>query len=202
MRLYLIRHAVTAETGRKLSSKDPKIPLSAAGQQMAAALAEHLSSVELQAIYTSPMTRCRQTIAPLAAARGIPIRSDKAFVEADYGTWLGRPLASVFKLKAWSNLMATPSRFRFPEGDTLREVQQRAVAAVERLAETHQGQPVAVGSHADIIRGILAHYLGSPLDLIHRINISPASVSIVELHKSGQVLVPVMNHVADVGSWR
>ncbi len=202
MRLYLIRHAVTAETGKRLSSKDPKIPLSAAGKQMATDLAEHLSSLALQSLYTSPMTRCRQTIAPLAAARGIPIRADKDFVEADYGKWLGRPLASVSKLKAWVSLMTSPSRFRFPDGDTLAEVQQRAVAAVERLAYAHQGESVAVGSHADVIRVILANYLGAPLDLIHRINIAPASVSIVDLHHSGRVLVPVINHVADPGTWR
>jgi len=202
MRLHLIRHAVTAETGKRLSSKDPAIPLSAEGQAMARALADHLSSVELGAIYTSPMARCRQTIAPLATARGIQIRVDKSFVEADYGKWLGRPLPSVFKLKAWGRLMASPSRFRFPEGDTLREVQSRAVAAVERLAETHQNESIAVGSHADVIRVILAQYLGTPLDLIHRINVHPASVSIVELHPTGHVLVPVVNHVVDPGVWQ
>jgi broad specificity phosphatase PhoE len=202
MRLHLIRHAVTAETGKRLSSKDPAIPLSAAGRQMARVLAEHLATVEFQAIYTSPMARCRQTVAPLATERGIRIRIDKSFVEADYGKWLGRPLPSVFKLKAWGSLMAAPSRFRFPDGDTLREVQSRAVAAVERLADKHQGESVAVGSHADVIRVILAQYLGTPLDLIHRINVLPASVSIVELHPAGHVLVPVVNHVVDPGMWR
>ena len=200
MRLYLVRHAVTAETGKRLSSKDPKIPLSAAGKAMAAGMAEYLSSVPLRAVYTSPTTRCRQTIAPLAAARGIRVRTDKAFVEADYGTWLGRPLKSVFKLKAWADLMAFPARFRFPEGETLGEVQQRAVAAVERLADQHGADEIAVGSHADVIRVILAHYLGTPLDLIHRYHIAPTSVSIVELGPSGSVLVPVVNHVADPGT--
>jgi probable phosphoglycerate mutase len=202
MRLHLIRHAVTAETGKRLSSKDPAIPLSAAGLAMAQALAEQLSAVDLQEIYTSPMARCRQTVAPLATARGIRIRVDKSFVEADYGKWLGRPLPSVFKLKSWGNLMAAPSRFRFPEGETLREVQSRAVAAVERLADKHRGESIALGSHADVIRVILAQYLGTPLDLIHRLNVYPASVSIVELHPGGHVLVPVVNHVADPGIWR
>ena len=98
--------------------------------------------------------------------------------------------------------MASPARFRFPEGETLSEVQWRAVAAIERLADQHRDEAVAVGSHADVIRVIVAHYLGMPLDLIHRINLLPASVSIVDLFPSGHVGVPVVNHVPDPGSWR
>lgn len=202
MRLYLIRHAVTAETGKRLSSADPSIRLSPDGEAMAADLAEHLTAVDLAAVYTSPVERCRQTVAPLAVLRGLRLRKVEAFVEADYGTWLGRPLRSVFKLKAWGRLMGSPARFRFPEGETLSEVQWRAVAAVERLAESHRGESVAMGSHADVIRVILANYLGMPLDLIHRINVLPASVSIVDLAPSGAVAVPVVNHVVDPGRWR
>jgi probable phosphoglycerate mutase len=202
MRLYLIRHAVTAETGKRLSSADPGIRLSSAGESMVAQLVEHLAAVEMAAVYSSPVERCRQTVTPLATQRGLRTRIVKDLVEADYGTWLGRPLRSVFKLKAWDRLMSSPARFRFPEGETLSEVQWRAVAAVERLAEQHRGQSIAVGSHADVIRVILANYLGMPLDLIHRINVQPASVSIVDLAELGEVHVPVVNYVADPGTWR
>ena len=169
---------------------------------MAQELAEHLSSLQLAAVYSSPITRCRQTVAPLATSRGLRVRSVKDLEEADYGVWLGRPLRSAYKLKAWGRLMASPARFRFPEGETLREVQSRAVAAVEQLAAAHKGEAIAVGSHADVIRVILANYLGSPLDLIHRINVAPASVSIVDLYEAGQVAVPVVNQVFGPGRWR
>lgn len=202
MRLYLIRHAVTAETGKRLSSADPGIPLSPEGEAMAADLAEHLADVKLTAVYTSPIERCRQTVAPLASQRGLRTRKIEDLAEADYGTWLGRPLRSVFKLKAWGRLMSSPARFRFPEGETLSEVQWRATAAVERLASAHQDDSIVIGSHADVIRVILANYLGMPLDLIHRINVLPASVSVVELAPAGTVSVPIVNHVADPGRWR
>lgn len=201
MRLYLIRHAVTAETGKRLSSADPAIPLSPEGTAMAKELAGQLSSLKLAAVYSSPITRCRQTVAPLAASRGLRVRTVKDLEEADYGTWLGRPLRSAYRLKAWGRLMASPARFRFPEGETLREVQSRAVAVVERLAQQHKHEAIAVGSHADVIRVILANYLGSPLDLIHRINVSPASVSIVDLYEAGHVAVPVINQSIDPGRW-
>ena len=161
MRLHLIRHVVTAETGKRLSSADPGIRLSPKGEAMALGLADHLAGVGIAAVYSSPIERCRQTVAPLTS----------------------------------------PARFRFPDGETLSEVQWRAVAAVEQLATTHASESVAVGSHADVIRVILANYLGTPLDLIHRINVLPASVSIVDLSPSGEVAVPVVNHVSDPGRW-
>ena len=106
MRLYLIRHAVTAETGMRLSSADPAIPLSPEGAALAEELAQHLSKLTLAAVYSSPTTRCRQTVGPLAASRGLRVRTVKDLEEADYGTWLGRPLRSAYRLKAWSRLMA------------------------------------------------------------------------------------------------
>lgn len=168
---------------------------------MAAATAQHLEPVKFEAIYTSPIERCHETASAIASGRRLRPRVDKAFVEADYGRWSGRTLKSLYKLKAWQNLMVSASRFQFPEGETLSAVQHRAVAGVERLAVRHKGH-VAVASHADVIRAILANYLGMPLDLIHRIDVLPASVSIVDLYSAGPVRVPVVNHVADLGRWR
>ena len=202
MRLYLIRHSVTPETGKRLSSLNPDIALSAAGQVMADELGTHLSSVSSDAIYTSPLQRCRETAAAVASGRRIRPKTNKAFIEADFGNWLGRPLKSVYKLKAWQELMTAASRFRFPDGETLQEVQHRAVAGVEHLALQHKHSNIAVATHADVIRVILTHYLGMPLDLVHRLDVSPASVSIVDLHQSGRVQVPVVNHVAEPGGGR
>ncbi len=197
MRVYLIRHSVTSETGKRLSSLDPDISLSPQGREMADALAEYLSSAKVAAIYTSPHQRCRETASAVARGRGLRVRVDKAFIEADYGKWLGRPLKSLYRLKAWRELMASASRFRFPEGETLREVQTRAVAGIEALAEKHADDSIVVSSHGDVIKVILAHYLGTPLDLSHRVEVSAASVSIVDIFRSGPVRVPVVNAVPD-----
>lgn len=182
MRLYLIRHAVTAETGVTLSGRLPGIPLSLDGRQMAETTADALASVRPTALLTSPVERCRETASILGSEWGLKPKVDKSFIEADYGTWSGRKLRSLYGLKAWSRLMASASRFRFPDGETLEEVQRRAVARVEKLVvEQRKDATVAVVSHADVIRATLVHYLGTPLDLIHRIHVAPASVSVIEL---------------------
>ncbi len=199
MRLHLIRHSLTPETGKRLSSVNPDIALSAEGQEIATALGEYLAPVPLAAVYTSPHQRCRETASAIARGRNLRPRIDRAFVEADYGKWLGRPLKSLYRTKAWQDLLANPSRFRFPEGETLQEVQTRAVAGVEALLARHTEDSIAVSSHGDVIKVIVAHYAGIALDLTHRINPSAASLSVLDIPKAGQPRLVMFNVIADAG---
>lgn len=202
MRVHLIRHSLTSETGKRLSSLDPDISLSPEGLSRAEELGRSLAAVPLRAVYTSPYRRCVETAAAITRGRRIRPRVTPAFVEADYGRWLGRPLKSLYRLKAWQHLMASPTRFRFPDGETLQEVQNRAVAGVEALAQKHADDTIAISSHGDVIKVILTHYLGVPLDLSHRIDVLPASVSVVDISDRGMPRVPVVNYTADIGRWR
>ena len=100
-------------------------------------------------------------------------------IEVDYGGWQGGDLRELCKQPEWGQVQHFPSIFRFPGGETLREVQARAVSAVERMRDAHPDQVVAVFSHGDVIRTVLAHYLGVPLDLFQRIWSSTAAVSVL-----------------------
>lgn len=194
MRLHLVRHAVTAETGVTLSGRLPGIALSSEGREMAARAANELGDLKPAALVTSPIERCRETALILGRQWNMKPVIDRGFIEADYGTWSGRKLASLYRLKAWGSLMSAASRFRFPDGETLEEVQRRAVGATERLAAGHRDSAtVVVVSHADVIRSVLAHYLGTPLDLIHRLHVGPASSSVVVLPRTGPPAVPIIN---------
>ena len=86
-----------------------------------------------------------------------------------------------------------PSRNRFPAGEALREVQFRAVQALEKVSEQHESEAVVVVSHADVIKLVLAHYLGVHIDLFQRIAVSPASVSVLVLSDKGPVNVLRVN---------
>ncbi len=194
MQLHLVRHAVTPETGVTLSGRLPGIPLSDEGRDMATRAAAEMGALKPAALLTSPIERCRETAAILGRQWNLQPATDPSFIEADYGTWSGRKLRSLYQLKAWDSLMGAASRFRFPGGETLEDVQHRAVAATERLAGEHRNRAVVVVvSHADVIRSVLAHYLGMPLDLIHRLHVGPASTSVVVLPKTGGPTVPVVN---------
>lgn len=197
MRALLIRHGVTAETGKILTGRLPGVPLSDRGRLDARVVAHRLAETKVAAVYSSPIRRCRETARIIAEPHDLTPLTDRRLVEADYGRWAGRQLKDLAKLKAWQRLMAAPARFRFPDGETLTEVQNRAVSAVEELAATHGDETVMVVSHSDVIRALLCHYLGTPVDLIHRLHVGPTSLSIVDLGPAGGVHVPVVNQRFD-----
>lgn len=180
-RLLLLRHALTEATGRKLSGWTPGLHLSEQGRQQAKALAERLEPLRIDAVYSSPLERCVQTAAAVAEARGLAVRTLAEVGEVHYGGWTGRDLRELPKLPLWRVVRGYPSGARFPDGEapgeSLYEMQARAVTAIERLRTGHQGQTVAVCSHADVIKAVAAHYLGLHLDLYQRLEIGPASLT-------------------------
>ena len=175
--LLLLRHAVTEHTGARLSGWLPGLHLSEAGREQAEALAGRLAPVPLDAIYASPLERCQETAAPLAEVKGLKVETLDDLGEVRYGDWTGRTLKELAKEPLWKVVQATPSAARFPAGESLFEMQARAVQAVERLREAHPKQTVAVCSHADVIKALACHYLGMHLDLFQRLVVSPASVT-------------------------
>lgn len=184
-RLHLIRHAPTPETGKRLTGRLPGVGLADPGRAAAEAAAELLAQVSLAAVYTSPVRRCRETARIVAARHGLRPIPYRGLIEVDYGSWTGRTIGSLRRTRIWRTVIAAPSRARFPGGERLADVQARAIAACEELAEVHPTSNLALVSHGDIIKSIVAHYLGAPLDLFNRIAIDPASVSVVELPPGG-----------------
>jgi probable phosphoglycerate mutase len=177
--LLLLRHAVTEETGGRLSGWTPGLHLNDAGREQARALAERLAPVPIDAVYASPLERCQETAAAVAEPRGLKVDTLDDLGEVRYGAWTGRELKGLAREPLWKVVQRNFSAARFPDGESIFEMQARAVSAVERLRETHPGQTVAVCSHADVIRALAGHYLGLHLDLCQRLVVSPASLTAV-----------------------
>jgi probable phosphomutase (TIGR03848 family) len=201
-RLLLIRHAPTAETGRKLTGRLPGVELGEKGQQVAERLAQRLADLKLDAVYASPIERTWETAEIVARPHGLtPIRED-GLLEIDFGNWSGRTFKQLTRLKLWRTVQMTPSRVTFPGGEAMADMQRRAVATCERLAASSPKGTIALVSHADVIKAIVSHYLGQPFDLFQRIVISPASVSVIELPPEGPPAVLAVNATGAEGTWR
>lgn len=193
--LYLIRHAPTPETGKRLTGRLPGVGLDAAGRRTAEAAAAALESAGFAAVYTSPLRRCRETARIVAGPHGLEPIPYRGLVEVDYGAWSGRTLASLRRTKLWRELADVPSRTRFPGGESLVAVQARAVGTAEALAAAHPRETIALVTHGDVITTIAAHYLGMPLDLYHRIGVAPASHTIVRLEGGRPPRVEALNRI-------
>jgi probable phosphoglycerate mutase len=193
--ILLVRHGQNEWVEKKrLAGWIPDIHLNSEGKQQAQQLAHRLCHLPIQAVYSSPVTRCMETAQYLADALELNIQELEAVGEVRYGEWEGAEIETLSKEKSWYAVQHFPSRFRFPQGEALREVQVRAVAALEELCNKHEkDEMVAVVSHADLIKLVLAHYLGVHMDLFQRIIISPASVSVLALMDNGMVRVARIN---------
>ncbi len=201
-RLLLIRHAPTPETGTRLTGRTPGVSLGPEGTAIAAELAERLADAKIGAIYASPVTRTWETALEIAGVTRTPPIPHEGLQEIDFGTWTGRQLSALRRLKAWSTVQRAPSRFRFPEGEAFAEAQGRAVAACEEIAAVNRKRTVAAVSHADVIKLVVAYYLGLPIDLMQRINVAPASVSVIDLERGHIPRVVAVNTSGDPGTWR
>lgn len=183
--LILLRHGrSSANSAGILAGRTPGVALDEHGRAQANGVAERLAPLPLAAVVSSPLQRCRETVAPLAEAGGYEVALDDGFVEVDYGQWTGRELSKLGKEPLWKVVQSHPSAVVFPGGEGLAALQARAVAAVRewdaKLVIEHGPQVLwLVCTHGDIIKAVLADALGMHLDGFQRIVVDPGSVSVV-----------------------
>lgn len=201
-RLVLIRHAPTADTGVRLTGRAAGVPLGEDGRAAALRLAERLAPVPFRAIYASPLERTWETAAAVGAPHRLTPVAHDGLLEVDYGDWTGRTLKSLSRLKAWATVVHTPSRMRFPHGESMLEAAARVAAACEEIAGRHRDRTVGLVTHADIIKLATSHVLGQPLDLFQRILVAPASVTVIDLPPTGPPLLVAQNTNGDPATWR
>lgn len=192
--IVLVRHGENDWSKKnKLAGRIPGVHLNEAGHQQAHAAAQRLAALPIKAVYSSPITRCLETAAYIADTHSLTIHHVSELAEVDYGEWEGKKIKKLAKLPLWRAVQFFPSRARFPRGEALRDVQHRAIQAIEEIAGRHEKEIIVIVSHADLIRLVLAHYLGVHIDSFQRLVISPASASVISLHPEGMVRVLRVN---------
>jgi probable phosphoglycerate mutase len=113
------------------------------------------------------------------------VETRAGLTEVDFGEWTGRALASLEGDPVWRLYNTQRGRCAIPGGETMLGTQARVVGELERLHRLHPEGAVAVVSHGDVLRAAVLHYLGVPLDLFERVELEPASVSVVHLGPAG-----------------
>lgn len=162
--LYLVRHGETDWNRLGLLQGTTDVPLNAAGREQARALAEALREEEMDAAYSSPLSRALQTAEAVLEGRGVEIRVLPELRELCYGLWQGRGSQPRGRCnpgleRRWRE---DPWSVRFPGGETLPEVRERAAAALRRIRTAHPGERVLVSGHGHLNRVLLIEALGWP----------------------------------------
>jgi probable phosphomutase (TIGR03848 family) len=185
----LTRHASHDLLGRTLAGRMPGVHLNERGKREALWLRDRLEGERVEALYASPLERSRETAAPIAEVLGLVPQIEPAFSEMAFGEWTGRDFAELERVAAWKAFNACRTAAGVPGGETMLETQSRAVKALERLRACHGDATVVVVSHVDVLRAVVAHYLGLSLDLLHRFEIEPASITTLRVADHGATLL-------------
>jgi len=184
-RFYLIRHGDNDLIGKAIAGWLPGVHLNSRGRAEAEQLAEYLAHEQLDHLYSSPLERAQETAAACAKRLGLTIHTAPQIGELDFGDWTGQSLDELSKDPRWRHWNECRSLSRTPGGETMLDLQGRFVGFIQQLHEDQHGKKIALFSHGDPIRSALLYYLGLPIDFFDRIEISPASITLLELNPRG-----------------
>jgi len=189
--ILLIRHGENDYVKKsRMAGRLPGVHLNDHGEAQAKALAEKLGAAPIKTLYSSPLERAMETATPLAKALKLEIQVRPGLIETDIGEWSGLSWKSMRRLKVWRTVQLAPSLFRFPGGESFAETQHRICKEIETICYEHEPKDIiACVSHADPIKLAITYFLGVPLDLFQRMQISTASISLLHMGEFGAQLV-------------
>ena len=180
--VHLVRHGTHGEVGRVLSGRS-EIALSEAGRAEAEALVAALEGAPIASLHASPRRRARETISPLARARGMAVRVAPALDEIDFGAFAGRSFAALAGDPDWERWNAERGTARCPGGETMDEAVARATAYLAGLPPADF--PALCVTHCDIIRAIVAAQLGLGFERMFAFDCDPASITAIAIEGGG-----------------
>jgi probable phosphomutase (TIGR03848 family) len=206
--VILLRHGRTsANATGTLAGRTPGVHLDDLGRTQADRAADRLAVVPLAELVSSPLDRCKETARAVARRQAAKprVHTDKALTECDYGEWQGRPLRELARLALWKTVQTNPSAATFPGGESLPQMQSRAVDAVRRrdaaVTAAHGADAVWLAvSHGDVIKSVIADALGMHLDLFQRIQVDPASISVIRYTEARPYVLASNTHEGDLSS--
>jgi probable phosphoglycerate mutase len=197
--LILVRHGVTAHTVEKrfsggLASSNPG--LSDEGRAQVRSTAEWLAPIadDVAAVVASPVQRAWESGEILAEKFGIAAEAEPGFAEMEFGVWDGLTFAEVAErhradLDAWLGSLDAPPG---GHGESFRVVEKRVLEGLQRVIDRYAGRTVVVASHVTPIKTLVAHALEAPLQAVYRMELAPASVTVITWFTGGADLTEPM----------
>ncbi len=196
-KFLLIRHATTDSVGKRLSGRTPGVFLNEEGRAQAQNLAKRVASLPIKAVYSSPLERAVETARPIAEMLHLKTTISNDFLEIDFGEWTNRLFDELHKDVQFQRFNSFRSGTRITGGEAMHEAQARIITGLQKLCVQHPNEAVAVVSHSDLIKAAIAYYAGIHLDLFQRIEVSPASVTIIEMYNETPRLM-LINHTGNL----
>jgi len=181
-RLCLVRHGETAWNAEGRVQGQVDVPLSAVGLAQARAVAAALAGERFDAIYSSDLTRVRQTAEPAAERLGLPVALDAALRERHYGMFERHTYVEVRERypAEYARFRDKDLDFDFVSGESLRAFAARSLACVAALVERHAGESILVFTHGGVLEMVYRHASGRTLSSPRDFELPNAALNRVE----------------------
>lgn len=183
MKLYIVRHGETQWNKEEVFRGRKDVPLNETGLRQAERTGAFFSDKKVEAVYSSPLQRARQTAGAICRSTGAGLTLDDAFLDMDFGPWEGLSLVDVRlrypqEFETWRKF---PHRFRTPGAETLTQVLRRIKGGLRRI-EGQANDVVVITTHRVICKLLALHFIGASNRAFWRVKVDAASITLVEQH--------------------
>ncbi len=180
-KFIIVRHGQSEANLKEIYAGRFDAPLTEIGRKQAALVTEYvLKTYRVDAVYSSPLLRARETVKEIAERAGVPLQICEGIAEIYGGEWEGKTLPEIAKNYTQDALLWKDDigNSRPTGGESFAEVQARADKALREIAKTHENQNVVIGTHGGVIRSMQCLFENQPISYMKEIDWQPnASVS-------------------------
>ncbi len=191
MKLILVRHGQTAWNTQMRTQGRTDILLDEIGRTQSQKLSERVSALQLKAVYSSPLSRAKETAKMIADPHGLDIICHELLMERDFGSWEGTPFKTLIEkypseIRSWEK---DPFSYTPPDAEPLSEVFSRCIAFLDELFKTYTKEDtvLAVG-HSIPLRLMIAHSIGLSPCKLHSLRLDNAAYTEIRLREKYNIL--------------
>ncbi len=192
--IYLVRHGQTAWNKEEIFRGRTDIPLDETGLKQAELAGDYLKEVRIDAIYSSPLSRARQTAQKIAQLHHLEVIPLEGMIDLSFGNWEGQPHQKIQEndpetYRMWRE---KPHLVRLPGGETLDEVTARSMAAMEEVVRKHSGRNAVLVSHRVICKVLICAILGLDNSHFWQIAQDTTAINLIQFRR-GIYILSLMN---------
>lgn len=192
--IYLVRHGQTAWNKEEIFRGRTDIPLDETGRRQAALVGQYFEDIAIHAIYTSPLARARETAEAIARVHHLKVEPLEAMVDMSFGDWEGHAHEEIREIdsETYRQWVESPHLARLPGGESLDDVRERSMTALEEIVRNHPGKSVVLVSHRVICKVLICAILGLDNSHFWQINQDTTAINLIQYRK-GKYILSLMN---------
>ena len=197
----LLRHAHSvANKAGILAGQLEGIGLSKDGIAQVNKLTASFENLKIDRIISSPMQRCLETVEGIARSKRKRISIDKRLIEMNYGSWSGKKLSKLSRMKEWKVIQTKPSAFRFPQGESFKELEERIESLLKDLSRKYPKETILIITHGDIVKIAASLTVGSGLNNFQKFAVDPCSLTTLSWGSKARMLLTFNQKIVSIKS--